>query len=593
MLNNDKSYKNYMLISNYINKHRGIIDDKSSIRLAILRNFTVEPLVPVLEGEFLLEGFVPEIYVNNFDNINQDILNDNSDLYNFSPEIVIIIQWLEILAPELFQNYSMLDSERTNEIIERVICNIDNLINTYKSKSKAPLLINNFPITSFPTMSALDAQSSNSLTNIILKINSRLIDLVKKFSNVYIVDFFSIFLRFGFKDGFDKRNWYMASAPLGKNILIPLGQEYIKFLRFLKGKQKKCLVLDCDETLWGGIVGEAGFNGIQIGNNYPGICYKSFQYEILNLYNRGIILALCSKNNEHDVIEVLNKHDGMVLREEHFSTYQINWDDKATNIARIAKDLNIGVDSIVFMDDSEFECNLIKERLPEVSVINLPKFPSLYKEIINTCGLFDSIFITEEDRIRTKTYKDNIKRKKIYEESSSIDDYLSSLSMEVEIGKVSEINVARISQMTQKTNQFNLTTKRYTEEEILEFIRNNDDVFYLKVKDNISDMGIVGTVIIKYINEVAYIDTFLLSCRVIGRNVEYPFIEYVVKNAYKRGCSQINGRYNITSKNNQVSLLYKKLGFDLMHEDELGSSWRLMNKNLAISAPGYINVIVK
>ncbi|MPM93821.1 hypothetical protein SDC9_140963 [bioreactor metagenome] len=245
------------------------------------------------------------------------------------------------------------------------------------------------------------------------------------------------------------------------------------------------------------------------------------------------------------------------------------------------------------MDDSEFECNLIKERLPEVSVINLPKFPSLYKEIINTCGLFDSIFITEEDRIRTKTYKDNIKRKKIYEESSSIDDYLSSLSMEVEIGKVSEINVARISQMTQKTNQFNLTTKRYTEEEILEFIRNNDDVFYLKVKDNISDMGIVGTVIIKYINEVAYIDTFLLSCRVIGRNVEYPFIEYVVKNAYKRGCSQINGRYNITSKNNQVSLLYKKLGFDLVHEDELGSSWRLMNKNLAVSAPDYINVIVK
>ncbi|MDF2802259.1 MAG: HAD-superfamily phosphatase, subfamily IIIC/FkbH-like domain [Anaerocolumna sp.] len=594
LLEKDKTYKNYLQISSHINKNKANISDMPSLKVGILRNITIEPLLPVLEGEFIVEGFIPDIYLSDFDNINQEVLEYNSGLYMFSPDVVLMIQWLEMLAPEFFKEYSILDEEKTNFIINRIINNLESQINSFKAYSKVPLIINNFPITSFPTMSVLDTQNNNSVTRAILEINSRLVDIISRYSNVYIVDFFSIFSRFGFEKGFDKRGWYISSAPISKDIFIPIALEYLKFIRSLKGKAKKCLVLDCDETLWGGIIGESGINGIKIGDQYPGICYKAFQYEILNLYNRGVILALCSKNNEQDVLDVFSKHCGMVLREEHFSAYQINWSDKATNIIRISKELNIGLDSMVFVDDSEFECNLVKEKLPEVSVIKLPNLPSLYKETISTCGFFDSVFITEEDKNRTKTYKDNVTRKKIFETSNSIEDYLSMLEIEVEIGRPSDIEISRISQLTQKTNQFNLTTKRYDEEKIKEFLGNNQyDVVYLKVKDNISDMGIMGTAIVQYYNNSAYIDTFLLSCRVIGRNIEYALLQYLIENASNKGCKCVNGKYIITNKNQQVSQLYKNAGFELVEEDNLGSLWQICDKKLAIVAPKYIKVNIR
>lgn len=593
-LKSEKTYKKYLRISNYVNKNKVNIKGMASLRVGILRNMIVEPLLPALEGEFIAEGFLPNIYLSSFDNINQDILDYNSDFYMFSPDIVLMIQWLEMLAPEFFKEYSILNEENMNLIKDRIISNLENQINSFKANSNAPLIINNFPIVSFPTMSILDAQNKNSIIKVIIDINSRLVDTISKYTNVYIIDFFSIFSRFGFEKGFDKRGWFISSAPIGKEVLIPIAMEYSKFIRSLKGKAKKCLILDCDETLWGGIVGETGIDEIKIGDQYPGICYKAFQYEILNLYNRGIILALCSKNNEQDVLEVLNKHHDMVLREEHFSAYQINWSDKATNILKISEELNIGLDSIVFIDDSEFECNLINEKLPEVSVIKLPNLPSLYKETINTCGFFDSVFITEEDKIRTKTYKDNTVRKKIMETSNSIEDYLSKLNMEVEIGRPSDIEISRISQLTQKTNQFNLTTKRYNEEEIKVLLENKEyDVFYIKVKDNISDMGIMGMSIIKYSEDSAFIDTFLLSCRVIGRNIEYALLEYLTKNAYNKGYNSVIGKYVITNKNKQVSQFYKSAGFELVEEDNQGALWRVCNKSLAIVTPEYINVNIR
>jgi FkbH-like protein len=593
-LRSDKTYKKYLQISNYMNKNKVNIKGMASLRVGILRNMIVEPLLPVLEGEFVAEGFLSDIYLSSFDNINQELLNRNSDFYMFSPDIVLMIQWLEMLTPEIFKEYSTLNEENMNFIKDRIINNLENQITSFKANSNAPLIINNFPIVSFPTMSILDAQNKNSITKVILDINSRLVDTISKYKNVYIIDFFSIFSRFGFEKGFDKRGWYISSAPIGKEILIPIAMEYSKFIRSLKGKAKKCLILDCDETLWGGIVGEIGKNEIKIGDQYPGICYKAFQYEILNLYNRGIILALCSKNNEQDVLDVLNKRHDMVLREKHFSAYQINWSDKATNILRISEELNIGLDSIVFIDDSEFECNLIKEKLPEVSVIKLPNLPSLYKETINTCGYFDSVFITEEDKSRTKTYKDNTIRKRIRETSNSIEDYLSKLDMEVEIGRPSSTEISRISQLTQKTNQFNLTTKRYNEEEIKALLENKEyDTVYIKVKDNISDMGIMGISIIKYSEGSAYIDTFLLSCRVIGRNIEYALLEYVIKNAYNKGYKCVIGKYVNTNKNQQVSKFYKSAGFDFIEEDNQGDLWRVCNKKLAVVTPEYIKVNIR
>lgn len=590
-LANEPTYSAYTAAANVLGRVAPEASNLPSLRVAILRNFTLDPLIPVIKGEIALAGFCPVIYLGDYDTIAQDVLDPDSALYAFQPDFVIVALWLETLAPTLVTRFLSLSPEQVNGEVERALTAADGIIAALRRYSEAPILINNFPLPSYSTLGILDAQSGNYQIHTVLKLNRELLHRLQQSRDVYLVDYVSLMARVGSKQGIDERYWQIGRAPIGRHALVPFGQEYGKFFRALRGKTRKCLVLDCDNTLWGGIVGEDGLAGIQLGTAYPGSCYQAFQQEILNLHDRGVVLALCSRNNEADVLEVLRTHPDMVLREENFATWQINWDDKVTNLMRIAQDLNIGLDSLVFVDDSQFECDMVRERLPQVAVLHLSSDPSTFRTKLSVGAYFDALTFSAEDRERSRMYRDEMQRKRLHVSASSLDEYLTKLEMVAEIGPADEMTIPRISQLTQKTNQFNLTTRRYSEGDIRAFAESPEaDVVYLKLRDRVSEMGLIGVAIVKHNGEQAEIDTFLLSCRAIGRGVEEALLAHVLSSAKSKGCSRVLGRYLITKKNGQVADFYRRQGFRLVAESAEGSEWELSLDREVYSALSCIKV---
>ena len=368
----------------------------------------------------------------------------------------------------------------------------------------------------------------------------------------------------------------------------------MKIIRAAKGKAKKCLILDCDNTLWGGIIGEDGIAKIAIGKTYPGISYRDFQESILNLHNRGVILTICSKNNDNDVLEVLEEHPDMVLRKEHFSVMKINWEDKATNIRAIAQELNIGLDSMVFVDDSDFEVNLVRQRIPEVTTIQLPKDPTAYRDWLDSFGKFDSLSYSKEDGNRNRMYQQEVGRKQIKAQFSeeTLDDYYKYLEMEVTISAADKFSIPRVSQLTHRTNQFNLTTRRYSEAEIKELCESgNSDVLQVRLKDRFGDDGIVGAAVLRYSNDECHIDIFLLSCRILGRGVEDALLRACVLMAQGKGCAEILGSYLRTKKNVQVRSFYENHLFSIANEGEDRKDYSFSLNNLFPGWPEYFKTI--
>jgi FkbH-like protein len=318
----------------------------------------------------------------------------------------------------------------------------------------------------------------------------------------------------------------------------------------------------------------------------------SFQQECVNLYNRGVILALCSKNNEVDVLEVFRNHPDSVLKEHHFSAWQINWDDKATNLTRIAEELNIGIDSLVFVDDNVFECDWVRKQLPQVEVVNLSKETYHYRNELMLSGYFDSLTFSGEDKKRSQMYVSDNQRKQLLKTASSFEDYLSGLGLQAEIGRPEAKDVPRVSQLTQKTNQFNVTTRRYTEGDIERFLASEDtEIFSLKLADRISELGLIGVAIVKYQNDVAEVDSLLMSCRALGRGAEDVLMSLIYQRAKQRGSTKLVGTYLKSKKNSQVADFYLKQGFELLEESPEGTRWgQTIEANVTKDYPKWMTV---
>ena len=589
-LASERTYSAYAAAANALEAVSPEVSGLPLLRVAILRNFTLDTMIPVIKGEIALAGFYPVIYLGDHDSIARDALAPDSALYASQPDFVIMAQWLDNLAPTLVARFLSLASGQVNDEVERVLTITDEMVVSLRRHSKAPILVNNFPLPAYTTLGILDAQSESYQTHTILRMNLELLRRLRRWPDVYLVDYMGLMARVGSVQGLDDRYWHIGQAPIGHRAVVALGQEYGKFFRALQGKMHKCLVLDCDNILWGGVVGEDGLSGIQLGTTYPGSCYRAFQQEILNLHDRGVILALCSKNNEADVLEVFRDHPDMVLREAHFATRQVNWGDKVTSLTRIAKDLNIDLDSLVFVDDSQFECDLVREQLPQVAVLQLSADASTFRTKLSAGAYFDALIFSAEDRERNRMYRD-AQRKQSFEPGSSLSEYLAKLEMVACIGIPDEPTILRVSQLTQKTNQFNLTTRRYGEAEIRAFLQNPETaVFYLKLSDRTGNLGIVGVGIIKYSERVAEIDTFLLSCRVIGRGAEDALLSHILTSARARGCTSVRGRYLLSKKNVQVADFYRQRGFRLVEESAVGSKWEISLDQEAYRAPDWISV---
>jgi FkbH-like protein len=544
------------------------------VRLAVLRNFTVEPLLPALEAEAVLSGMRPELYLGEFDAIAADVFDPQSQLFQFKPDLIVVALWLETLAPRLTHRFVGLEPDEVQAELEAVLAQVGTILQRIRASSKAPVVVNNFPLLSRPTLGVLDAQLEGGQGGTLAELNRRLLRLLRQVPDAYLADYAFVFAELGFQSAFDERYWHKGRAPLGQKTLLPIAQIYGSVLRALQGKAKKCLVLDCDNTLWGGIVGEDGPGGIALGTTYPGSCFRDFQREILNLHDRGVILALCSKNNEADVLDLLDTHPEMLLERQHLAGWRINWEDKAKNLRSLVEELNIGLDSVVFVDDSPFEIDWVRSQLPAVHTVLVPKEHARLRTLLLEEGLFDTLSLSDEDRQRNRLYVDERQRRGLEASAASYDEYLKQLGLTAEIGSPGEGDIARVAQLTQKTNQFNLTTRRYTEANIRDLLADpQSEVFSLRLSDKVAEMGLVAVAILRYRDRQAELDTLLMSCRVLGRGVEDLFLAWLQRHAREaRGATSVVGSFIATAKNQQVTDFYPKRGFAPLPADGSGAS---------------------
>ena len=414
--------------------------------------------------------------------------------------------------------------------------------------------------------------------------------IAQKKSNVKVIDFTDFTNRYSCDELIDWKFYYLYQMPLNPRLANDFHQWLNKQQDRIALKRKKCLVLDLDNTLWAGVLGEDGVEGISFDGDYPGKAFSHWQEGLKQLKESGVILALCSKNNETDVQEVWIKRANMILKAEDFVAKRINWQDKATNIQSIAKELNLGLESIVFVDDNPTERELVRQLLPMVEVPEWSShpydLPLLYNELIEK--YFKVYSITEEDKNKTEQYHQNSQRQQQQSQFTSLEDFVRSLNIELTIQPISEMSLQRVAQMTQKTNQFNLTTKRYTEDDIQRLLEKGACVYTLSVADKFGDNGITGCMIL-LLNETGWvIDTLLLSCRILGKGIEYAFAKQILSTLPNH--SIVLADYYSTEKNAQVATFYDKLGFECIAEDNNHKSYSALINNLNLHIEDYFTI---
>ncbi len=404
-----------------------------------------------------------------------------------------------------------------------------------------------------------------SIDTAVNEYNAGLVELASARSSVKILDVARFLDRFPAETRTDWKYYYMSQMQINPALSGEFRDWLESSLRAIEAKRRKCLVLDLDNTLWGGVLGEDGKDGIKLSNSYPGSCFLDFQKLIREAARQGVILAVCSKNNESEVWDCFETHPDMVLGKSDFSSHRINWTDKATNIRDIADELNIGTDSLVLIDDSPQERALVSMSMPEVAVPEFPGKPYKLREFF--LSVFDEHFriyqLTDEDRNKTGQYKQHAKRVNSGKNFSNLDDFIRTLDIQILLSSANSFNIPRIAQMTQKTNQFNLTTKRYTEVDVRKFVESGAWVVCATVKDKFGDSGITAVAIVEIQGDQATFDSFLLSCRILGRKIEFAIAKRILNELHDRGCRTIQARYIPTAKNSQTESFFENLGFQV------------------------------
>ena len=409
----------------------------------------------------------------------------------------------------------------------------------------------------------------NPVVKAIEQYNNKLIELSNSRSNIRIIHISDFFNNYSIKDLIDWKYYFIAQIPLNPKLSIAFMKWFQRQIEIIELKRKKCIVLDLDNTLWGGILGEDGIEGIKIGEGYPGKVFQMFQKFILELNKNGIIISICSKNNENDVLEVIEKHPNQILMKEDIIAYRINWNNKADNIAELAKELNIGLDSMVFIDDNPSERELIKQALPMVEVPNFPDHIYLYPEFMKQLvdNYFSTYKLTDEDLNKNQQYKENARRFQFKTQFSDFESYLKSLLIELTVESISKFNITRFAQMTQKTNQFNLTTHRYTESDIQSIAKDGGWVYGLRVIDKFGDNGLTALAIIRMSEKKTFLDTYLMSCRVLGKNIEFAFLAYLLNKLKSFGIKEVSAEYIKSTKNIMAIDFFDKMGFSIVSQN--------------------------
>jgi FkbH-like protein len=552
-------------LSYYLNKASNLDLEKfeKKIRIAILSSFTLNGLAETMKVKCSESKMGCIAYVGPYNQYNQEILNPASKLYEFSPELTYLFIDSRKLLGDLFYFPYSISSTQRKDFVNNKVNEIKKLITTFKKNSKSKLVISNFDIPAYSPYGIFESKADYGLQEMTADLNSKISELAREDSSVYVYDFNGFVMKFGQANIFDYSKFFYGDVKIAFDFIPYLAHDLIGYVKPIFGINKKCIVLDLDNTLWGGIVGEDGFEGIKLGLTPPGNAFIEFQKRLLALHQRGIILAINSKNNPEDALQVITNYPNMILREEHFASMKINWDDKISNMREIADEINIGLDSMVYFDDDPVNRELIRMKIPEILTINLPNDPSQYSRMLEDLNDFNVLKITEEDLKRGKMYYEDRQRGELEKTAPNLDDFLKQLNIKLKIQDANRFTIPRISQLTLKTNQFNLTTRRYQEEDIAKLANDKDTlVKCVQVEDKFGDNGITGVIIVKKDNKAEWtIDTFLLSCRVMGRGVEEGMLGHILELARKEGVSKVKGIYIPTKKNKPSEDFLSNFGF--------------------------------
>ena len=529
---------------------------KNKAIINIISSFNHANFVGLLKND---NNFDWRINDTNYSQIFQTLTNKNSNIWKKKCDATLIWSTPESISPEFKK---LLSNEKVSQ--NKIKKDIDYFFSSLKiAKNNSDIiLIPNWILgEQIDSNVALAFSKQMGIEYNLCFMNHYLSKLIEKEENIYLLNSNKWLTNCGSKNTYSSKLWYLMKSPFSNDFFNQAISDLISIFKSLNGLSKKLLILDLDNTLWGGVVGEDGWKNLRLGgHDYLGEAFKDFQYKIKSLKNYGILLAICSKNNETTALEAIKNHPEMVLKISDFVAYKINWNDKAKNILELTNELNIGLQSVVFLDDTPYEREKVKTSLPEVMVPNLPKEPENYSNFLSTLRCFDTPHISKEDKKRVNLYKSEFKRKKLKLKIKSNSQWLKKLELKVSISHFKSENLLRTHQLLNKTNQMNLTTRRLSEKELNNWCKNTSNKLWtINATDKFGDYGIIGIVSLSIENRTAKIIDFILSCRVVGRSIEEVMIKFIKDYCKIKKIKKINGKYLKTKKNSLIFDTFKKL----------------------------------
>jgi FkbH-like protein len=551
------------------------LDPLTPFRLAVLSNSTMDLIVPAMVASAARHRIALEVIQPSYDQVVQEALTPDSRVNSSKPDAVLMALDYRALPLKL----SLGDAEAAAAAVHAAMGYLQTLRGGIKATSNAVCVFQTFVPPVEGLFGSLDRALPGTRKSLIATINRELCEYVRSTGDV-LLDVAGLAECVGTANWHNARQWNIAKFAFAEE-LIPLYAEHVaRTLASLRGKSRKVLVLDLDNTVWGGVIGDDGLEGIQIAQgDARGEAHLAVQRMALDLRQRGVVLAVSSKNTDEVARMPFEKHPEMLLRLEHIAVFQANWNDKATNIQAIATELSLGLDSIVFLDDNPVERGLVRQLLPQVAVPELPADEAYYAQTLAAAGYFEAVTFAGEDLKRAAFYQDNAKRVSLQKQAGGVDAYLASLDMTITFQPFDAIGRARIVQLINKSNQYNLTTRRYTDPEVVD-VENDPEVFTLQVRlaDIFGDNGMICVVICRPgSSDVWEIDTWLMSCRVLGRKVEQMVLREMLEHARAAGIYKLVGAYRPTEQNKLVIDHYPKLGFTKVVEDDTGvTCWELL-----------------
>ncbi|MFI9162273.1 HAD-IIIC family phosphatase [Kitasatospora aureofaciens] len=527
------------------------------VSIAITGHGTLAALVPALTTELARHGLLLRPQLADFDSYVFDLTDPDSELYRFGPDLALCLLDPFVVLDELPTPWTPADAER---VLAAKVDLVDRLATSFEQAGGRTLVVNTVPLLRETVTQLVAGRARAELSAVWHEANARLLRLGERHPGLVVVDLAPLLA-----EGVPARDPRMsvyAKAHLSAELLAGYAREVGALAREAAGRTRKCLVLDLDGTLWGGILGDDGPEGIELGDGYRGEAFQRFQRVVRQIGSQGVLLAVVSKNDPEPVRQVLREHPGMVLREEDFVRVAANWQPKHDNLRALAETLNVGTDSFVFVDDSPYECGLVERELPDVAVVRLGEDPALHVGAVLREGWFAVRELTAEDRGRTVKYREELARKDFLTGFESIQDYLRELRVEVRLSAVTPEQVARVSQLTLRTNQFNLTTTRLQAADVSRLAADPDHlVLAIHAADRFGDNGLVGAVFYRREGDTGHVDNFLLSCRVFSRGIEGACLSAVLRHARESGVRTVRAAYRPTAKNTKVKAFYPANGF--------------------------------